>query len=131
VDKAAKHVVTTDVQRRGNGGDWVAGHGHTEVDAPVRALSVVVTDVTPNVTPAKDDPDQGWGRGVNVTLQRAVVTLDDRVASPSSHAPRSRWPLNLCDVLWATGHLSAEVGAPVRLCGVRHGLSLRQLEVPG
>ena len=47
VDEAAKHVVTIDVQRRGSGGDCAAGHGHTEVDAPVRSLSVVVTDVGP------------------------------------------------------------------------------------
>jgi hypothetical protein len=67
---------------------------------------------------------------VNVTLQRAGVKTADGVTSPSSHASRSRWPLNRRYVLRFTSNLSAEAEAVhARLVGVRHGLALRQSEV--
>jgi hypothetical protein len=46
VNKAAEHVVASDVKRRGSSRDLSTG-GHTEVDATMRPLLVVVTDVLP------------------------------------------------------------------------------------
>src|ERR1700688_1203557 len=42
VDETAQHVVTTDTERSGSGGDPAAGHRHFKIDASVRALLVVV-----------------------------------------------------------------------------------------
>jgi hypothetical protein len=46
VNKATEHVVASDVKRRGSCRVLSSG-GHTEVDATMRPLSVVVTDVLP------------------------------------------------------------------------------------
>lgn len=66
VDKAAKHIVTMDVYRRGSGGEPVAGHRNAEVDAPMRTLLVVVADVLPKdsfeVTMSHyEDPVEAFG----------------------------------------------------------------------
>jgi len=47
VDEATKHVVSMDVERRGNAGQSPGGRRHAKVDASVGALLVVVTDVFP------------------------------------------------------------------------------------
>jgi hypothetical protein len=45
VDETAQHVVTTDTDRWGSGGDPAAGHRHFKIDASARTLLVVVGDV--------------------------------------------------------------------------------------
>src|SRR5664280_2861405 len=51
-------VATIDVERRGNAGQSAVGHGHTEIDATMWTLSVVVGDVLPKHSlqlPASED----------------------------------------------------------------------------
>src|SRR5664279_6580108 len=58
VDEAAQDVATIDVERRGNAGHSAVGHGHTEIDATMWTLSVVVGDVLPKHSlqmPASED----------------------------------------------------------------------------
>jgi hypothetical protein len=58
VDGAAQDVATIDVERRGNAGHSAVGHGHTEIDATMWTLSVVVSDVPPKHSlqmPASED----------------------------------------------------------------------------
>ncbi len=70
VDKAARHVMTMDMQRWGSGGDSTAGHRRTEVDATMRTLSVEVPGV-----PAED------------SLELAMTDDEDPVEAFCPHRP--------------------------------------------
>ena len=47
MDEATEHIVTMDVERRGNSGHPAVEDGPTDVDASVGALLVVVAGVLP------------------------------------------------------------------------------------